>query len=105
MLSTAAFCVVNSGYHAGLDGAFPNVVKVHHPDTSVPHLMFLDPYLWDEDSLESRILGDKTVAWLQAVPISDTEMELLRDEGADALKVLFEQYQPDFVDLVRSSVV
>jgi hypothetical protein len=105
VVGTAAFCIINSGYHAEPGGAFPHVVKMYYPGTSVPHLMFLEPYLWEEESLESRVIGDKTVAWVQGVPISDAEMELLRDEGAEALEALFEEHQPDFIDLDRASVV
>jgi len=105
VVSTAAFCVINSGYKARPGGAFPGVVKLHHPDTTVPNLMFVEPYLWDESAFVSREVGEKTVAWLQAVPISDAEIQYLLDHGADALNELFEQHDPDFVDLRRPSVV
>ena len=105
VVSTAAFCVINSGYKARPGGAFPGVVKLHHPDTTVPNLMFVEPYLWDEQAFASRQVGEKTVAWLQAVPISDAETQYLLDNGADALNELFEQRDPDFVDLQRDSVV
>lgn len=105
VVSTAAFCVINSGYKARPGGAFPGVVKLHHPDTTVPNLMFVEPYLWDEQALGSRQYGEKTVAWLQAVPISDAETQFLLDNGAEALNGLFEQRDPDFVDLQRASIV
>lgn len=105
VVSTAAFCVINSGYKARPGGAFPGVVKMHHPDTTVPNLMFIEPYLWDEQAFTSRQVGEKTVAWLQAVPISDAETQYLLDHGADALNELFEQHDPDFIDLQRASVV
>jgi hypothetical protein len=104
-VSTAAFCVINSGYHARPGGAFPGVVKLHYPDTTVPNLMFTEPYMWDEESLRSRVYGDKTVAWLQAVPISDAETEYLLEHGAEALSELFEEHDPDFIDLQRDSVI
>jgi hypothetical protein len=105
VVSTAAFCVVNSGYKARPGGAFPGVVKLHHPDTTVPNLMFVEPYLWDDRAFAAREVGEKTVAWLQAVPISDAETQYLLDSGADALNGLFVQHAPDFVDLRRPSVV
>lgn len=104
VVSTAAFCVINSGYHVRPGGAFPGVVKLHHPDTTVPNLMFIEPYLWQEQAFASRPYGDKTVAWLQAVPISDVETQYLLDHGADALEGLFAEHDPDFVDLHRHSV-
>lgn len=105
VVSTAAFCVINSGYHARPGGAFPGVVRLHHPDTTVPNLMFAAPYLWDDDALRSRVYGDKTVAFLQALPISDAETQYLLDHGPDALEDLFKEHDPDFVDLQRPSVV
>lgn len=105
VVSTAAFCVINSGYHVRLGGAFPGVVRLHHPDTTVPNLLFIEPYLWGEEAFGSRQYDGKTVAWLQAVPISDAETQYLVDHGAGALDELFEQHNPDFVDLRRASVV
>ena len=104
-VSTAAFCVINSGYHARPGGAFPGVVKLHHPDTTVPDLMFAEPYMWGEEALRSRVYGDKTVAWLQALPISGAETAYLREHGAEALGELFAEHDPDFIDLHRDSVV
>lgn len=71
VVSTAAFCVINSGYRVQPGAIFPGVVRLHHPDTTVPNLMFVDPYLWDDEDLASRVYGEKTVAFLQAVPVSD----------------------------------
>lgn len=105
VVSTAAFCVINSGYRVQPGAVFPGVVRLHHPDTTVPNLMFLDPYLWDEEDLASRVYGDKTVAFLQAVPVSDAETEYVLENGSDALSALFEEKDPDFIDLQRPSVV
>ncbi|MGH6657205.1 MAG: suppressor of fused domain protein [Actinocrinis sp.] len=105
VVSTAAFCVINSGYRARPGGAFPGVVKMHRPDTTVPNLMFAAPYLWDDDALRSRVYEDKTVAFLQALPISDAETQYLMDHGPDALGDLFEEHDPDFIDLQRRSIV
>jgi antitoxin YqcF len=103
VLSTAAFCVINSGWQAEPGRVFPDVVAAHLPDTTVPHLMFVTPYSWDD--LPSRALTGKTVAWVQAIAISDAEMHFVRDHGAEGLEELFEDAQPDFLDLERPSTV
>jgi hypothetical protein len=103
VLSTAAFCVINSGWQAEPGRVFPDVVGAHLPDATTPHLMFVTPYSWDD--LSSRELTGKTVAWVQAIPISDAEMQFVRDHGAEALEDLFEDAQPDFLDLERHPVV
>lgn len=105
VVSTAAFCVINSGYRARLGGAFPGVVRLHYPDTSVPNLHFVAPYLWDDEALRAHVYGEKTVAWLQALPITDAETAYLVEYGADALGAAFARRDPDFVDLRRASVV
>lgn len=105
VVSTAAFCVINSGYRVQPGAIFPGVVRLHHPDTTVPNLMFVDPYLWDDEDLASRVYGEKTVAFLQAVPVSDAETEYVLENGSDALGALFEEKDPDFIDLQRASVV
>lgn len=104
VVSTAAFCVINSGYRARPGGAFPGVVRLHFPDTSVPNLHFVEPYLWDEHALRAHVYDGKTVAWLQALPISDAETAYLVEHGAEALGELFARRDPDFVDLHRASV-
>lgn len=104
VLSTAAFCVINSGWQAEPGRVFPDVVAAHLPDTAVPHLMFIAPYSWG-DNLPSRKLTGKTVAWVQAIPISEAEMQFVRDNGGEALEELFEDAQPDFLDLERASAV
>ena len=38
------------------------------------------------------------------VPVSDAEREYRREHGREALDALFEEHNPDFVDLERDSV-
>lgn len=103
VLSTAAFCVINSGWQAEPGRVFPDVVAAHLPEATAPHLMFVTPYSWQED-LPSRRLTGKTVAFVQAIPVSDAEMRFVRENGAEALEELFEDAQPDFLNLERESV-
>ncbi len=103
IVATAAFCVINGGWMVEPGRIFPGVVTAHVSDTTVPNLMFVDPYLWD--GFHTRTLSDKTVAWLMGVPVSDAELAYLRENGSDALEQLFERTDPDFVDLRRASVV
>lgn len=105
VVSTAAFCVINSGYRVQPGAVFPGVVRLHHPETTVPNLMFVLPYMWEDEDLASRAYGGKTVAWLQGVPVTDAETEYLLENGSDALVALFEQHDPDFIDLQRASIV
>jgi hypothetical protein len=84
--------------------ALPDYVREYYPSTTVPHLYFTTPFLW-EGSLVSLDCGNKTVSWLLAMPISDAEIGFLTDRGDDALEDLFETHQIDIFDLNRPSTV
>ncbi len=103
VVSTAGFCVVNSGWVAEPGSLFPNVVGMHFEDTTVPHLLFVTPYLWDP-APPTLTLEAKTVAWAMGVPVSDAERAYRREHGWEALEALFEEHDPDFIDLERDSV-
>lgn len=104
VVSTAAFCVINSGCRPRPGGVFRGVVALHRPGSRARNLLFVEPCLWADEDFASRALEGKTVAWLQALPITDAEAEFVRDNGADALTVLFDDDGPDFLDLDRDSV-
>lgn len=104
VLATAAFCVINSGWRCEPGRVFSSVVAARQPDTTVPHLLFVPPFLWEAD-LRSRVVEDRTVAWLLAVPISDSERDFAQQHGADALEDEFERAQIDVFDLWRRPVV
>ncbi|MEU7750304.1 suppressor of fused domain protein [Micromonospora sp. NPDC049171] len=102
VLARAAFQVINSGWRCEPGAVFPGVVSAHL-ETALNHLLLAPPFLW-EDELPSRVVGDKTVAWLLALPISEGEADYRRRHGADALEDLFERAQIDIFDIGRPSV-
>jgi antitoxin YqcF len=104
VVSTAAFYVINSGNRLRPGAVFRGVVGMHRPSSSARNLMFVEPCLWGDEDFASHALEGKTVAWLQALPISDAEAEFVRLHGADALTALFDDEDPDFLDLDRDSV-
>lgn len=61
-------------------------------------------FLWDQPPQTLR-LPRKTVAWLQAIPISTAEPEYARANGSEALEDLLEQQKADAVGLLRESVL
>jgi len=104
LIATAAFCVLNSGWTCEPGAVFPGVVAAHRPDTTVPHPMFVEPFLWKEQ-LTPREIGDRTVAWLLAVPISPSERDFAQRHSADALEERFERAEVDIFDLDRQPAV
>jgi hypothetical protein len=104
VVSTAAFIIMRTRkpYHPG--AVMRGVVQEYFPATTVPHLYFTTPFLW-EDSPKTLDCGTKKASWLLVVPISDAEMRFLEKHGDNALEDLFEKEQIDVFDLDRSSVV
>jgi len=102
-LSTAAFCVMNSGWLVAPGVIFPDVVAMYGVSATMKHLLFVPPFLWER--LKTLDLGGKPVAWLLAVPISDGEMKLAETAGVAHLEELFEENQVDIFDIERLSVV
>jgi antitoxin YqcF len=104
ILASAAFCIMRTQKLYSPGSVMPGYVREYYPSTTVPHLYFTAPFLW-EDSLKTLDCGTKKVSWLLVVPISDGEQEYLREHGDNALEDLFEKHQIDIFDLNRASVV
>jgi hypothetical protein len=104
ILVSAAFCIIRTRrlYHPGR--VMPDCIREYYPDTTVPHLYFTAPFLWEE-TLRTLDCGTKQVSWLLAVPISEAEYEYFKRLGDEALEDLFEKQQIDVFDLTRPSSV
>lgn len=75
-----------------------SVSKTLHRMYFVPH------FLWDMQ-FEPLDLQEKTVHWLQAVPISQAEYQFSIEKGCSALDDIFERREIDVFDLHRISVI
>lgn len=102
ILATCAFEVINSGKEYKPGSIFPRVVELYRPRSAMKHILLVTPFLWN---LETQSFPSKVVAWVLAVPISDTESAFANDRGSDALESVFEARQIDIFDLDRSSVI
>lgn len=103
-LATAAFFIINSGWFVAPGIIFPGVLSMYEASDTMSHFLFLPPFLWNE-RLQTLHLGQKQIAWLLAVPISQEELQFAESEGVPALEELFDQHQIDIFDLERASVV
>lgn len=103
-LSTSAFNIINSQEFCYPGRVFPDVLTMYNKSLPMQHFMFVNPFLWD-DGPETLHLPDKTVAFLHAVPISESELQYARAQGTDALEELFVDHQIDTFDLRRDAVV
>lgn len=103
ILSTCCFHIINSHYACYPGVVYPNVIKLFYPEFNMKHLMLTNPYTWDSEF--TLDMGDCIVTWLEALPISDSEYEYIREHGSDAFEDYLEQQEVDLLDLNRPSVV
>lgn len=104
ILGTTAFCIIRSGRIVHPGSILEDAVSVYIPDTSLPHIYFTAPFLWEKD-LRATQFDTKKVAWLLAFPISQTEADFLREKGDSALEDEFEKRNIDIFDLYREPVM
>ena len=82
-----------------------DVVAEQMDSPLLPHLLLLEPFLWEDTDFSSRTLSSKTVAWVLGVPISQAEGQYCHEHGFDALDDLLMEAQPDYFDTQRPSTV
>ncbi|MEI4803837.1 suppressor of fused domain protein [Bacillus sp. FJAT-51639] len=104
VLATCAFCVINSKMPIYPGQIFLDVLKFYYPNSEMKHMLFVPPFLW-EDQLQTIDFLDKKVAWLLSVPISEKEYLFAQQNGSDKLEDLFVQNEIDIFNIERGSVL
>jgi antitoxin YqcF len=104
VLASAAFCIMRTTGFYCPGSVMQGYVREYYPSTTVPHLYFTAPFLW-EDTLHTLELRTRSVSWLLVVPISDAENDYLKGCGDEKLEDLFEENQIDIFNLARPSVL
>lgn len=66
-----------------------------------PHALFLFPYLWGDERFHTLHLGEKTVRFVQVVPIFDTEATFIEESGFAAFEEILAAEGATFVHLDR----
>lgn len=103
-LSSCALNVAKSGYQVTPGVIHPNVLNLYVSGIVLKHLLLVPPFLW-ESAPTVRDFDDFTVAWLMAVPVTDSEIEYARQHGSGQLEARFEERQIDVFDINRPPVV
>ncbi|MDO9222909.1 MAG: suppressor of fused domain protein [Caulobacter sp.] len=103
MLSTCAFNVIENGAVIGPGAVFQGALSFYEPGTTVPNILFTPPFFW-ADGPKTLFMPTRTVAWLLALPISDTEFEHVKTAGYRSLLDLMEEARPNVFDINRASV-
>lgn len=85
ILSTIGFYIMKDGWKVAPGVVFEEMVAMYIPECEVRHVLFLPPFEWD-DGMTKVPLSSKTVYPLLAIPITNSEMELARRAGSEALE-------------------
>lgn len=103
IVSSCAFNIISGNYFCRPGAVYPDMIAQYYEGIDMKHVMFSEPFLWDD--LSNIEQEDKVITWLMIVPISDAELQYLKEYGSDALETLFEEKNIDIFDLERKSVV
>ena len=83
---------------------FANVLDGYDDTSQMKHFLFAVPSFW-QDGLYPLSFKSKTVLWLQALPVSETEMQFARQHGAGELGEKLLENKADLADLQRAPVI
>ena len=105
VLASAAFALMRSKRGVAPGSVLEGYVGEYYEDTAVPHLYLTAPFLWNDGYFEQHELHNGVkINWLQGIPISAAELDLLRLRGDDDFENLLEQANVDVFDLHRASL-
>jgi len=102
-LSSAAFFVLNDKIECQPGAIFERAIAINDDALSMKHLLFCLPYLWEKE-LPVLFLKTKAVAWVLAVPISESERQFASAQGTDALEQRLASINQHIFDLNRRPV-
>ena len=104
VLAQCAFAVASGSFHLTPNTIVPNAVREADPERTTKHVLLVVPFIWPD--LEILVDREEDVTtWLQAVPITDAELEFASRRGIDELFARLEQAGADVSDIDRASVL
>jgi hypothetical protein len=105
VLAAAAFKVMRT--HQAIQPGTVQLNCLHdwYPKANVPHLYFVEAEHWNFPQLQPIDMGSFTVKFLQALPITEAEKELVEQQGGMGLESLLLGAAANLWDLRRASVV
>ena len=79
------------------------IIEDYVKNTELKHVLLLHPVFWEK--YEKLVENDEIVAWLMAIPITDSEKEFIKKESVEKFDKLLEEKRVDITDLHRKSCV
>lgn len=102
--ATCAFNAFKDGKPARPDAVHPRVLEMYMPETTTPHILLCDPFVWPLGPKTIK-RDDYSIAWLMMMPITQAEWIFGDIHGPEALRSRLEKANADFLDFQRPSVV
>jgi hypothetical protein len=105
VVASASFALMRSRRSVKPGRVLEGYVAEYYPETSVPHLYLTIPFLWNNGHFPELVLDNGIkINWLQVIPISTDEREILRTCGDSAFEDLLEKSDVDVFDLNRTTL-
>ena len=104
IMATVVFNIINSKFSCYPGAIYNDVVEMYNCSTSMQHIMFVSPFVW-QDKLTTQHFGNRSITWLQIIPISEEERQYARDKGVDKLEEMLERNNADIYDINRKSCI
>ena len=98
-----AFYITKDGWRVSPGVTFADIMSMYEPGLGVKHVVFVPPFQWNETMTRVE-LEDRTIYPLLAVPITDGELRLAREQGADQLQESWVRLATDVLDWSREGV-
>lgn len=105
VLGTAAFYVMKDGWTAAPGAVLKNVVKDYGLSDTLVHLLLVPPFPWTSELNAFESSSGKTVNWLLAMPVSESERRFREENGFDELEDIFDEKSVEYFDLDRKPAV
>jgi hypothetical protein len=102
-IGSCALWVVNRDWPLRRGAVHPDVLTLYGLSSTLEHLLYVLPFSWSNGP-HALAVGEHTIEWLQAIPISETERAYAEANGAAALEALLSENAIDITNLERPSV-
>lgn len=103
-LATSAFYVLKDGWLCAPGVVFPEMLSTYDLPKPLPHLMWVEPFPWEELG-SVQLAPNSKVHWMLGIPISDEEREFLETVGFYELERRMAIQETPYFDLNRPSIV
>ncbi|SDG74878.1 Suppressor of fused protein (SUFU) [Selenomonas sp. WCT3] len=101
-MGICCFNIINSHYDCYPGAIYTDVVKMYYKNTNMKHILFVRPFSWNTDFYLE--MDDCIVTWLEILPISDSVLKYITENGCEAFEDILEESEMDILDLNRPSV-